>query len=131
MTNTPALNKRKNKTFIINNSLRLKQYALKNYEISGRGIIVVNLLLLDRENIDELNLSDDDLCQAQEATIHHPISYISQLNFWFKTISLKIKEKYQIDIQSEDTAPNKFLIVFIKDTSVEHFSIYSMKLENS
>lgn len=131
MTDTPALDKRKNKTFVINNRLRLKQYALKNYGIWGQGIIVVNLLLLNRENIDELNLSDDDLAEAQETTIHQPISYIPKPNFWFKMISLKIKKKYQIDIQAENQARNKFLIVFIKDVAIENFSIYSLRLENS
>lgn len=131
MTNNPSLNKRKNKNFVINNGSILKQYALKNYDVFGQGIIVVNLLLLDSENIDELNLSDEDLKDGEEQTVHQPISYIPKLNFWFKMISLKIKKKYQIDIQGEDYSRNKFLIVFIKDTSIENFSIYSIKIESS
>lgn len=130
MTNTPAIDKRKNKTFVIKNQLFLKKYALNNFDISGKGIIVVNLLLFNSENIDQIKLSKKDLKDAQKATIHQPISYIPKLNFWFKTISLKIKKKYQIDIQAEDQAQNKFLIVFIKDTSIENFSIYSIKIED-
>ncbi len=131
MTDNSGVNKRKNKNFVINNRSILKQYALKNYEIFGQGIIVVNLLLLDSKNLDEFHLSDDDLIDAEEQTVHQLISYIPQLNFWFKMISLKIKKKYQIDIQAEDHSHNKFLIVFIKDPSIENFSIYSLKIESS
>ncbi len=131
MTDNSGVNKRKNKNFVINNRSILKQYALKNYEIFGQGIIVVNLLLLDSKNLDEFHLSDDDLIDGDEQTVHQLISYIPQLNFWFKMISLKIKKKYQIDIQAEDHSHNKFLIVFIKDPSIENFSIYSLKIESS
>ena len=126
MTKISSLDKRKNKSFVINNKSILKQYALKNVEIFGPGIIVVNLLLLDRENIDEFNLTDENLEEEQETTVHQPVSYIPQANFWFKMISLKIKKKHQINIQEESNSDEKFLIVFIKDASVEHFSIYSI-----
>ncbi len=128
MTNISSLDKRKNKSFVINNRSILKQYALKNYKIFGSGIIVVNLLLLNRESIDELNLTDENLEEGQETTVHQPISYIPQVNFWFKMISLKIKKKHQIDIQAESSSEQKFFIVFIKDASIEHFSIYSIKV---
>ncbi len=128
MTNISSLDKRKNKSFVINNRSILKQYALKNSQIFGSGIIVVNLLLLNRESIDELNLTDENLEEGQETTVHQPISYIPQANFWFKMISLKIKKKHQIDIQAEISSEQKFFVVFIKDASIEHFSIYSMKV---
>ncbi len=131
MTDNSGVNKRKNKNFVINNRSILKQYALKNYEIFGQGVIVINLLLLDSKNLDEFHLSDDDLIDGEEQTVHQLISYIPKLNFWFKMISLKIKKKYQIDIQAEDHSHNKFLIVFIKDASIENFSIYSLKIESS
>lgn len=130
MTDNPSLDKRKNKKFVINNKSILKQYALKNHGIFGQGIIVINLLLLDSENIDKLHLNYEDLKDEEEQTVHQPISYISKLDFWFKMISLKIKKKYQIDIQGEAHYHNKFLIVFIKDTSIENFSIYSLKMES-
>ena len=46
-------------------------------------------------------------------------------------LNLKIKKKYQIDIQTDSQFDNKFLIVFVKDASVEKFSIYSLKLDDS
>lgn len=128
MTNISSLDTRKNKSFVINNRSILKQYALKNSKILGSGIIVVNLLLLNRESIDELNLTDENLEAGQETTVDQPVSYIPQENFWFKMISLKIKKKHQIDIQAESSSDQKFFIVFIKDASIEHFSIYSIKV---
>ena len=124
---TANLDKRRNKSIIANNGSLFKQYALKNYEIFGKGIIVVNLLLLESDNLDELNLIDLDSINRREPTVHQPVSYIPKPNFWFKMISLKIKKKYQIDIQAEHDE-NRFTIVFIKDASIEHFSIYSIKV---
>ncbi len=46
-------------------------------------------------------------------------------------IDLKIKKKYQIDIQAENNFNGKFLILFIKDASIENFSIYSIRVKNS
>ena len=129
MTNTP-IDKRKNKSFIINNKSLLKQYALKNQELFGRGIIVVNLLLLDTDITNATALIEDLAGEEpEEPTVHQPISYIPKSNFWFKMLSVKIKKKYKINIQSEKNFDNKFLVVFIKDASIEHFSIYSLKLE--
>ena len=123
---TANLDKRRNKSIIANNKSLFKQYALKNYEIFGKGIIVVNLLLLKNDNLDELNLVVDRK-NYQELTVHQPVSYIPKSNFWFKMISLKIKKKYQIDIQAEQEE-SKFTIIFVKDASIEHFSIYSIKV---
>ena len=128
MSDNSSLDNRKNKSFVANNKYFLKQYALKNYESFGEGIIVVNLLLLNIDVVDEQDLSNEEMDNEQEQTVHQPISYISRKNFWFKMISLKIKKKYNIDIQEESNLNKKFLVVFIKDASIEHFSIYSLKL---
>ena len=124
MSSNPSLDKRKNKSFVINNKRFLKQYALKKHDIFGRGIIVVNLLLLKTDLIKDNDELEDDL----EPTVHQPISYIPQKNFWFKMIGLKIKKKYSIDIKEKSDRDREFLVVFIKDASIEHFSIYSLKL---
>ncbi|MDJ0592197.1 MAG: hypothetical protein QNJ72_19770 [Pleurocapsa sp. MO_226.B13] len=128
MSPNSSLDKRKNKSFVINNKYFLKQYALKNYEIFGKGIIVINLLLLKTDKIDKEDFPNYELENEQEPTVHQPVSYIPQKNFWFKMLNLKIKKKYQIDIQQENNFQQKFLVVFIKDASIEHFSIYSLKL---
>ncbi len=129
MTDNSSLDRRKNKSLIANNKTMLKNYALKNHEFFGKGIIVINLLLLEIDRFDELNLLDKEREVAQQPTIHQPISYIPQESFWFKTINLKIKKKYQIDLQEEKNIEDKFLIVFIKDDSIEHFSIYSISIK--
>ncbi len=123
-----SLDKRKNKNFVINNKYFLKQYALKNYDFLGKGIIVVNLLLLQTDTIDAKDIFSQQIENDQDITIHQPISYIPQNNFWFKMLNLKIKKKYKINIQEQDSTNKKFLIVFVKDASIEHFSIYSIKL---
>ena len=128
MSPNPSLNKRQNKNFVINNKYFLKQYALKNYSCLGKGIIVINLLLLKTDILDEQDITDASIGAEEDFTIHQPISYIPQNNFWFKMINLKIKKKYNINIQEEDSIKDKFLIVFVKDASVEHFSIYSIKI---
>ena len=128
MANSSSTGQRQNKNFLINNKFLLKQYALKNYAIFGPGIIVVNLLLLNTDILEEQDLVNDELADEQEPSIHQPVSYIPKQNFWFKMLSLKIKKKYQIDIQADDNCNKKFLVVFIKDASIEHFSIYSLKL---
>lgn len=128
MTNPIAIDTRQNKSFVKKNGSVLKEYARKNYSIHGQGIVVINLLLLTDESINELNLDNLELVKPQELTVHKPISYIPQVSFWFKMINLKIKKKHQIDIQKNDSFADKFLIVFIKDASIEHFSIYSIKI---
>lgn len=128
MTDNTSLNKRKTKSLIAKNKAVLTDYALRNYAASGRGIIVINLLLLETDRLDKLIL-DIDGKNDSEPTVHQPISYIPQASFWFKMINLKIKKKYQIDIQAGDDSEDKFLIVFIKDDSIEHFSIYSISIK--
>ena len=128
MSNNSNLETRKNKKFVVDNKHFLKQYALKNNEAFGRGIIVVNLLLLKTDTINKEDLVNNELVGEQDQTVHQPVSYIPQNNFWFKMIGLKIKKKYQIDIQDRNSYDRKFLIVFIKDPSIEYFSIYSLKL---
>ena len=128
MSNNSDLETRKNKKFVVDNKHFLKQYALINYEAFGRGIIVINLLLLKTDSINREELVNSELTGEQDPTVHQPVSYIPQDNFWFKMIGLKIKKKYQIDIQDQNSYDRKFLIVFIKDPSIEYFSIYSLKL---
>lgn len=127
MSPNSSLDKRKNKNFVIKNKYFLKQYALKNYDYLGRGVIIVNLLLLKTDIINEQDIPNYNIERDIDITIHQPISYIPQNNFWFKMLNLKIKKKYKIDIQQEGEG-NKVLVVFVKDASIEHFSIYSVKL---
>jgi hypothetical protein len=122
-----SLDKRQNKDFVIKNKYFLKQYALKNYELFGQGIIVVNLLLLKTDIVEQQNAIVYQINNEQEPTVHQAISYIPRHNFWFKMIGLKIKKKYEIDIQATENTAQKYLVVFIKDASIEHFSIYSLK----
>ena len=128
MSPNSSQDKRKNKNFVINNKYFLKQYAQKNFNLFGEGIIVVNLLLLKTDIIEERDISSHEIADDAELTIHQPISYIPHNNFWFKMLNLKIKKKYNIDIQKQSGSNNKFLVVFVKDTSIEYFSIYSIKI---
>lgn len=132
MADSASLDKSNNKNFVINNQLFLKKYALKNHELVGQGIIVINLLLLKVDVLDELDLTINYPLEPQDTSVYQPLVYIPKHNFWFKMIGLKIKKKYQLDIQIEDkynqTNNKTFYIVFIKDASIEHFSIYSLKL---
>ena len=130
MTNSSSVDKRKNKNFLINNKYELRNYALKNREIFGQGIVVINLLLIKTDVVDDSQLFNLDPDEQEEPTIHQPISYIPRKNFWFKMLNLKIKKKYQIDLQEDNEKSNKFLVVFVKDASIEHFSIYSLKLDS-
>ncbi|MGD1921259.1 MAG: hypothetical protein ACFCAD_21645 [Pleurocapsa sp.] len=86
-----SLDKRKNKNFVFNNKYFLKQYALKNYDFLGKGIIVVNLLLLQTDTIDAKDIFSQQIENDQDITIHQPISYIPQNKIWFKMLNLKIK----------------------------------------
>jgi len=101
----------KNKEFVVKHKSLLKQYAQKNCELLGAGIIVVNLLLLETANVDELNLLSSDPEEWQEPSVNQPISYIPRDSFWFKMISLKIKNKHQIDIQEEEGKAEKVFVV--------------------
>ncbi len=130
MVHSSSVNKRKNKSFVINNKFFLKEYALKNHKFWGDGVIVVNLLLLKTDIYDDIDIGNYQPEKEQELTVHHPVAYIPKQNFWFKMLNLKIKKKYQIDLEAESSVNNKCLVVFIKDASIEHFSIYSLKLNN-
>lgn len=128
MSSNSALERQRNKTFVINNKYFLKQYAQKKHHLFGSGIIVINLLQLNTDLLDEQSIPSDDLLEDQEPTIYQPVSYIPEKNFWFKMLSLKIKKKYQIELKNNENNLERCLVVFIKDTSIEHFSIYSLKL---
>lgn len=131
MADPSVLDKRKNKDFVIQNKFYLKAYGQKNQQFFGNGIIVINLLMLEFDN---LNQEDLDKYQAQEEadiTLQQALSYIPESNFWFKVLYLKIKKKYQIDIKKKYTTGDRLLVVFIKDVSVEHFSIYTLKTDLS
>ena len=131
MNNSVSKNRKsKTKSFITSNSLLLQEYAYRNKEFYGSGIIVVNLLLLKTKNIAELNLLDSALDKTIEPTVHLPVSYIPQNNFWFKMIDLKIRKKHKINIRAENNT-NKIHIVFIKDDAIEHFSIYTIKIKKA
>ena len=126
MTNNSFSENSRNKTFIINNKQALKQYVRQKQESLGIGIVVVNLLLLAASELDESNLLAEDLNKWQEPTVHQPVSYIPNDNFWFKTIGLKIKKKHQVDLQTESSMEKTF-VVFIKDAEMKNFSIYAIK----
>lgn len=130
MADNFSVEKSSNKSFIANHHSLLQDYAQQKQQFFGSGIVVINLLLLKPEKIDELNLLDPDVMEQQEATVHQPISYVPQGNFWFKLITLKIKKKHQIDLQARNNS-DRIPIVFIKDAAIEHFSIYTIKSRNS
>ena len=86
-------------------------------------------LLLKKDISGDSDIFESQPDEQQEPTIHQLVSYIPQNNFWFKMLNLKIKKKYQIDIQEQNEQDNKLLVVFVKDASIEHFSIYTLKLD--
>jgi len=128
MTNNSFSEKRKSqsKGLIINHKKLLREYAVRNSELYGLGIIVVNLLLLGTEKIEDLNLLNTDLNQLSKATVHRPVAYIPQSNFWFKMINLKIQKKHKIDLRDK-IKNDEICVVFIKDDAIEYFSIYTIK----
>ena len=130
MTSSSQGDKRRNKNFIINNSALLKEYALTNKKNLGTGIIVINLLLIKNDILTKKDIDNRAILSDEERqfSVQSPISYIPVVNFWFKIVRLKIKKKYNIDIKQDYDLENKFLIVFVKDVSLESFSIYSVKL---
>lgn len=116
----------KNKSFVINNSSLLKKYALENYAMFGDGIIVVNLLLLKTNILNDSDLIRYERRSDRESSINHPVSYVPHTSFWFKTLNIRIREKYSIEIDAVDNHEGKFFIVFIKDAVMERFSIYTL-----
>ena len=131
MTDPLLLDKRKNKKFVIDNKFILRKYALQNQQKFGKGIIVINLLLLDTDILDEEDIKNSETEDEKEITLQQPLSYIPEKNFWFKMLYLKIKKKHQIDIKKDYDFSQQSLVIFVKDASVEYFSIYSLKLESS
>ena len=131
MSNPSVLDKRKNKDFVIQNKFYLKTYGQKNYQLFGKGIIVINLLMLECDNLNQDDLENYQAQEETDITLQQALSYIPESNFWFKVLYLKIKKKYQIDIKKKYTPGDRLLVVFIKDVSVEHFSIYALKADPS
>lgn len=131
MADPSVLDKRKNKDFVIQNKFYLKAYGQKNQQFFGNGIIVINLLMLEFDNLDQEDLDKYQAQKEADITLQQALSYIPESNFWFKVLYLKIKKKYQIDIKNKYTTGDRLLVVFIKDVSVEHFSIYTLKTDLS
>lgn len=131
MTNSSNNEGRRNKNFIANNSKLLREYALINQGNLGTGIIVINLLLMENDILKETDLNYEAVpfSEERQASLKQAIAYITLSNFWFKMVRLKIKKKYDIDIKKDYDLENKFLLIFLKDTSLENFSIYSVKLK--
>ena len=130
--NPRATENRSNKQFIIKNSKNIKKYALNSQKKFGNGIIVINLTLVENGLLTEQDLivrsvNQDHESKNKEKTLVSPISYIISNSFWFKIIRIKIKKKYGIDIKTDYDLDKQFLLVFVKDPSLESFSIYSIK----
>jgi hypothetical protein len=131
MTNSLKNEGRRNKNFIINNSEIIKKYALLNQNNLGIGVIIINLLLIENDLLKETDLNYEIISsqEDQKASLKQPIAYIPLTSFWFKMIRLKIKKKYDIDLKKDYDLTKKFLLIFVKDASLESFSIYSVKLK--
>ncbi len=128
--------KRRNKQFIIRNKKKIKQYALNSQKKFGNGIIVINLTLVHNELLTEEDLTINSINQDNDASneenlLTYPISYIISNSFWFKILRIKIKKKYEIDIKHDYDLDKQFLLVFVKDSSLEFFSIYSIKIDQN
>ena len=128
--------KRRNKQFIIRNKKKIKQYALNSQKKFGNGIIVINLTLVHNELLTEEDLTINSINQDNDASneenlLTYPISYIIGNSFWFKILRIKIKKKYKIDIKHDYDLDKQFLLVFVKDSSLEFFSIYSIKIDKN
>ena len=131
--NPRATENRSNKQFIIKNSKNIKKYALNSQKKFGNGIIVINLTLVENGLLTEQDLivrsvNQDNESKNEEKTLVSPISYVISNSFWFKIIRIKIKKKYGIDIKTDYDLDKQFLLVFVKDPSLESFSIYSIKI---
>ncbi len=136
MIDPRATENRRNKQFIIKNGKSLKKYLLKSQKKFGNGIIVINLTLvrnglLTEEDLIVRSVNQNDEIKGKENTLIHPVSYIISNSFWFKVIRIKIKKKYEIDIKTDYDLDKQFLLVFVKDSSLESFSIYSIKIDKN
>jgi hypothetical protein len=119
--------KRKNKNFVIQNRSLLNQYAVANFRKFGRGAIVINLVLLDKDILTPEDLQENQASEAEDITLQQSFCYIPIDNFWFKMLYLKIKNKHQIDLKEQYNFDEQFLVIFIKNTSMDNFSIYTLK----
>ena len=64
------MDKSKNKSFIVNNGSLLRNYALKNYNVFGEGIIVINLFLLKTNILNASDLGDYESVSDRDLTIY-------------------------------------------------------------
>ncbi len=120
-----------NKKFIVKNSSYLKQYALDCKSKMGNGVMTINLTKIDNYTLQEEDLVVQECDNSKDSiSLQKPIAYVPETNFWFKIIYLKIKKKYQIDLKRDYDLNSHFLLVFIKDSSLESFSIYSLKIKS-
>ena len=120
-----------NKKFIVKNSSYLKRYALDCKSKMGNGVITINLTKINNYTLQEEDLVVQKCDNSKDSiSLQKPIAYVPETNFWFKIIYLKIKKKYQIDLKRDYDLNNHFLLVFIKDSSLESFSIYSLKIKS-
>ncbi|ELS02112.1 hypothetical protein Xen7305DRAFT_00018230 [Xenococcus sp. PCC 7305] len=136
MRDPNATETRINKEFIKNNRKSIKKYALKSQKKFGHGIIVINSTLVQNKFLTEgdlivASINEDNNSKNEENTLIHPVSYIAKNSFWFKILRIKIKKKYKIDIKTDYDLTQKFLLVFVKDSSLESFSIYSIRIDKS
>ena len=136
MIDPKATETRINKQFIKNNRRNLKKYALTNQKKFGQGIIVINLTLVQNQFLTESDLivrsiNPEKKSKNEENTLIYPISYIINNSFWFKILRIKIKKKYKIDIKTDYDLERQFLLVFVRDSSLESFSIYSLKMSSN
>ena len=121
----------KNKKFIIKNSVFLKRYALDCRAKMGLGIITINLTQIKNFSLQEADFVIQECDNTQNSlSLQTPIAYVPANNFWFKVIYLKLKKKYQINIKKDYDLKTSFLLVFIKDSALESFSIYSLKIKS-
>ena len=121
-----------NKKFIVKNSAFLKRYALQCKSLMGVGVITINLTKIDDFILQEKDFVIQDCDDSQSSiSLQTPIAYVPESNFWFKIIYLKIKKKYEINIKQDYDLSQNFLLVFIKDTTLENFSIYYLKLKSN
>jgi hypothetical protein len=127
MSDALLTDKRKNKNFVIQNRYLLKKYALTNFQKFGRGVIIINLLLLDTDLLTEQNLTENQAIDVEDITLQQALSYIPIDNFWFKMLYLKIKNKHQIDLKDKYNFEEQVLVIFLKNTAMDKFSIYNFK----
>ena len=130
MSSQEKTEKRRNKEFILNNSSLLRKYALQNQDTLGTGVIIINLPFVEKKHLkhQDIQYYSPESTAEKNFSLQQPLSYLPVGNFWFRAIKLKIKNKYQIDIEKDYDLESKFLFVFIKDCEMEYFSIYAVKL---